>query len=231
MLQGAAVVQVYARVPVPGIHTQVVRIPVLDLPAGATSGMLDAALVRDQDEAEYLQLARKVEGDGAGAERARRAYSEAAATSAAEAAAYRSGCGCLFAAVIRAAPTGLRQIADRAGVRSVDPAPEIRSLDRAVFTPPLPEDPGTATVDPSVAAPAAVPTGGSGIASRTATPLLSSLGLPVTSDSPGRSLTVSADPPETAPQERSAVTSAPDASAAQNARSTSPAASRASPGR
>ncbi|MBM0239561.1 hypothetical protein JNW88_24810, partial [Micromonospora sp. ATA32] len=36
-------------------------------------------------------------------------------------------------------PAVLRRVAARAGVRAVDPAPEVRRLDRAVFTPPLPE--------------------------------------------------------------------------------------------
>ena len=182
MLPGAAVAQVYARVPLAGAHTQVVRIPVYQLPGDVTAGMLDAALQRDQEQAEYLQLSRRLQGDGANVERARRAYGVAAATAAAEAAAYRSGCACVFAAVVRAAPAGLQAIADGPGVRVVDPASEIRSLDHTEFRPPLPEQAGIVPDDAARTA-KPVPTGGSGIASHTAAPLLSSLGVPVTSTS------------------------------------------------
>jgi hypothetical protein len=182
MLSGAAVAQVYARVPLAGVHTQVVRLPIYRLPADVTAGMLEAALQRDQEQAEYLQLSRRLQGDGVNVERARRAYGVAAATAAAEAAAYRSGCACVFAAVIRAAPAGLQAIADRPGVRVVDPAPEIRSLDHTEFRPPLPEQSGTVQDDATQTA-KPVPTGGSGIASHTAAPLLSSLGVSVTSTS------------------------------------------------
>jgi hypothetical protein len=182
LLAGAAVAQVYARVPLASARTQVVRIPVYRLPADVTAGMLDAALQRDQEQAEYLQLSRRLQGDGINVERARRAYGVAAATAAAEAAAYRSGCACAFAAVVRAAPAGLQAIADRPGVRVVDPAPEIRSLDHTEFRPLLPEQSGTVPEDATQTA-KPVPTGGSGIASHTAAPLLSSLGVPVRSTS------------------------------------------------
>jgi hypothetical protein len=183
LFDGAAVAQVYARVPLPGAHTQVTRIPVYRLPADALSGMLDAALQRDQEQAEYLQLGRRLTGEGPSRERARRAYAAAAHTAGAEAAAYRSGCACVFAAVVRAAPDALQQVAGRPGVRAVDPAPEVRSLDRTEFRPPLPEQDGTVPADPS-GSPQAVPNGGSGIASRMPAPILSSLGSSVTSAAP-----------------------------------------------
>jgi hypothetical protein len=213
MLDGAVVAQVYTRVPLVGRHTQVVRIPVYRLPADAISGMLDAALQRDQEQAEYLQLGRRIGGQDANAVRARRAYESAARTAAAEADAYRSGCACVFAAVIRAAPAALQGVADRPGVRAVDPAPEVRQLDRAEFRPPLPEQDGTIPAEPS-GSPIPVPNDGSAIASRTPTPILSPSGLPVTSDSPA-SADALPDPSATAPEEHPVVPSATDASAAQ----------------
>jgi hypothetical protein len=213
MLDGAAVAQVYTRVPLAGRHTQVVRIPVYRLPADVMSGMLDAAIQRDQEKAEYLQLGRRLTGDDANVARARRAYESAAAQAGAEADAYRSGCACVFAAVIRAAPAALQVVAERTGVRVVDPAPEVRRLDHTEFRPPLPEQDGTIPAEPS-GSPIPVPNGGSAIASRTPAPILSSSGLPVTSDSPA-----SADPlPDfsaAAPEERTAVPSATNVSAAQ----------------
>jgi hypothetical protein len=215
LLDGAGVAQVYTRVPLAGVQTQVIRIPVYRLPADALSGMLSVAVQREQEQAEYLQLGRRLIGEGPSQERARRAYSSAANTAGLEAAAYRSGCACVFAAVVRAAPHALRQVADRPGVRAVDPAPEVRGLDRTEFRPPLPEQDGTVPAERS-GSPQAMPNGGSGIASDRPTPILSSLGSPVISASPAGS-----DPPTdsaaTAPEERTAVPSGTNASAAHHA--------------
>jgi hypothetical protein len=194
LLAGAAVAQAYARVPLPGVQTQVVRLPVFRLPGDVTAGMLDAALQRDQDQAQYLRLSRAVKGDGGDAGRARQAYEVEAATAAAEAAAYRSGCACVFGAVIRAAPAVLQQIANLAGVRAVDPAPEVRSLDETEFRPLRPEQLGTADDPTESVSPGLVPSRPASIASRAVAPLLSSLGVPVTSASAAGSGTVEADP-------------------------------------
>jgi len=215
VLDGAAVAQVYTRVPLPGWHTQVLRIPVHRLPADVMSGMLDAALARDQEKAEYLQLADRLPGEDPHQERARRAYESAARTAGAEADAYRSGCSCVFAAVVRAAPDALRGVAGRPGVRAVDPAPEVRELAHTEFRPPLPEQKGTVPAEPS-GSPIPVPNGSSAIATRTPTPILSSTGLPVTSTSSVMS-DPSPEPSAPAPEERPVVPSATDASAAQSA--------------
>ena len=222
-----AVAQVYARVPLATAHTSVVRIPVYRLPADVLTGMLDTALERDREQAEYEQLARRLTGDDENQRRARRAYAAAAGTAAAEASAYRSGCSCVFAAVVRAAPAALRGVADRPGVRAVDPAPEVRQLDRTEFRPPLPEQNGTVPAEPPRSP--AVPTGSEGIAPRPSAPIMSSAGAPVTSASSIGA--VRATPPSTpAPEERAAVPSASDAIPAHDATSSS-AAPRAGSGR
>lgn len=213
LLDGAAVAQVYTRVPLPGVHTQVVRIPVYRLSADVMSGMLDAAIQRDRERAEYLQLGRRLTGDDPNTSRARRAYGSAAGTAAAEADAYRSGCACVFAAVVRAAPAVLQGVADRPGIRAVDPAPEVRALDRTEFRPPLPEQDGTIPAEP-IGSPIPVPNDRSAIASRTPAPILSSSGLPVTSNSPVSSDSATV-PSATASEERASVPVVIDASAAQ----------------
>jgi hypothetical protein len=218
LLEGTTVAQVYTRVPLAAVRTQVVRVPVYRLPADVLSGMLDAALQRDREQAEYQQLARRLNAAGATQERARRAYETAAGTAGQEAAAYRSGCSCVFAAVVRATPAVLRGVGERAGVRVVDPAPEVRRLDRTEFRPPLPEQTGTIPVEPGRSP--AVPNGDSGIATRTPAPILSSLGVPVTSASPVRSDS-HVDPSVPAPEERAAVPSASNASAGQGSPSSS----------
>ena len=221
LLEGTTVAQVYTRVPLTAVRTQVVRIPVYRLPADVLSGMLDAALQRDREQAEYQQLARRLEAGGATPERARRAYRTAADTAAAEASAYRTGCSCVFAAVVRATPAVLRGVGQRDGVRMVDPAPEVRRLDRTEFRPPLPEQIGTIPAEPGRSP--AVPTGHSGIATRTPAPILSSLGVPVTSASPGDS-EILIDPTAPAPEERAAVPPASGATPGQGSPSSSAAA-------
>ncbi|MBM2615283.1 hypothetical protein JIG36_06870 [Actinoplanes sp. LDG1-06] len=218
LLDGSAVAQVYTRVPLPETHTPVVRIPVYRLPADVLSGMLDTALARDREHADYERLARGLAGDDESRQRARRAYATAARTAAQEAAAYRSGCSCVFAAVVHATPSLLRGLADRPGVRAVDPAPEVRRLDRTEFRPPLPEQTGTVPPEPSRSP--AVPTGTPGIATRTPAPIVSSPGAPVTSasSSVARRTTPPSNP---APEERSAVPSASDATPAHDATSRS----------
>jgi hypothetical protein len=212
VLQGAPAAQVYTRVPLAGAQTSVVRIPVYGLPSDLLAGMLTAAAQREQERAEYQQLSRRL-GDDVSQDRARQAYESSAATAAAEAAAYRAGCSCVFGAVVHAAPAVLREIAERPGVRAVDPAPEVRSLDRTEFCPPLPEQDGTVPDEPN-ASPIPVPTGVSAIASHTPTPILSSSGLAVTSTSAASS-DPQPDPSAPASEERTAVPSATDASAAQ----------------
>ncbi|MEU4424601.1 hypothetical protein AB0F81_28610 [Actinoplanes sp. NPDC024001] len=213
LLGGVAVAQVYARVPLPEARTQVTRIPVYRMPDDVTSGMLNAALTRDQEQADYLRLSRALKADGAKEARLRTTYESAARVAAAEAAAYRAGCECLFAAVVRATPATLSELAGQRAVRSVDPAPEVRRLDRTEFRPPLPEDAGT--VEPQPSAPTvpgtAVPDATPAVAPVTPTPIPSSIGTPVTSASPEISGRESI--PAVLPSEQGvAVPSAPDAS-------------------
>ncbi|NMO55824.1 hypothetical protein HH310_32165 [Actinoplanes sp. TBRC 11911] len=219
LFSGAAVAEVYTRVPLSGVHTQVVRIPVYRLPADVMTGMLDASLDRDREAAEYRQLSRRTAADQV---RARQAYEAAAVSAAAEAAAYRTGCSCVFAAVIRGAPTTLQGVATRPGVRVVDPAPEVLRLDRTEFRPPLPEQSGT--VPPDSGPSPVVPNDVSGIATRTSAPILSSLGVPSV-----RSASSSGDDSRSRPaaptsEDRPAVPSASDAKPAQDVPSRSPAA-------
>ncbi|MFC7532726.1 hypothetical protein [Actinoplanes sp. GCM10030250] len=211
LLSDAAVAQVYARVPLVDARTQVTRIPVYEMPGDVSSGMLDVALARDQEQAEYLRLSRALEGSGRNEVRLRATYEAAARTAAREAAAFRAGCECVFAAVVRATPEVLDRLVRRHGVRSVDPAPEVRRLDRTEFRPPLPEEDGTVRADPSGTP---VPSTVTPVAIGTPSPIPSSIGIHVTSTSPQFSGAKSS--PAVLPSEEPlAVPSAPDASPAR----------------
>lgn len=145
ILAGAAVAEVFARVPLPGRSTDIVRIPVFAVPADVTAGMALVARRKEQEAADFERLSAKLTGAGAQERRLRAAYTGSAELATAEAIAYRSHCSCLYAAVVRATPLVLHRMAGRPEVRAVDPAPEVRELDRAVFLPPLPEQVDVAT--------------------------------------------------------------------------------------
>jgi hypothetical protein len=112
---GVTLSAVYARVPLPGRQTEIVRIPAYRVPVDVIRGMDKVADRKDGYARSGDALAR------------------------AEATGYREHCACVYAAVIRATPGALTLVAKRDEVRVVDAAPEVRTLDRAVFLPPLPE--------------------------------------------------------------------------------------------
>ncbi|WP_372433696.1 hypothetical protein [Micromonospora coerulea] len=136
-LGGAPVSAVVARVPLAGRQTEIVRVAALRVPQDVVAGMAEVAERKDREAADYRTRAA---APAASADpELRRLYDTGARVAAEEAAAYRSGCACVYAAVIRTTADGLRGLAARPGVRAVDPAPEVIRLDRTVFTPPLPE--------------------------------------------------------------------------------------------
>ncbi|MEV7231757.1 MULTISPECIES: hypothetical protein [Polymorphospora] len=160
VLDGVAVSEVFTRVPLPETQTQIVRIPAFRIPTDVVAGMGLVAGRKDREAADYQQRAHEVAGDGEPERHLRAVYGSGAQVAAAEATAYRSRCSCVYAAVVRATPAGLDRIAARSEVRAVDPAPEVRRLDRAVFLPPLPEqvDFVRPPVDQGIAGPADEPT-------------------------------------------------------------------------
>jgi hypothetical protein len=121
--------------------------------------MAQVADRKEAEAAEYRTLSDKLTGDGARERQLRRVYDSGAAVAAAEATAYRSSCPCVYAAVIRATPAVLEEISTRPEVRAVDPAPEVRRLDRAVFLPPLPEQDDVVRPPADTALPSPDPTG------------------------------------------------------------------------
>ncbi|GGQ51841.1 hypothetical protein [Couchioplanes azureus] len=226
VLEGAAVAQVYARVPLPQVRTQVVKIPVYRMPQDVVAGMLNAALARDQEQADYRKLGGELPGDGVDELRLRRAYDSAAQTAAEEAAAFRAHCACVFAAVVRADPAVLARVARRAEVRVVDPAPEVRQLDRTEFRPVLPEQTTTVREDKESSVPSQAVT----VAPAGSAPLPSSAGAGVTSASPAGPVRETG-PAATASEESAAVPPAPPANPAPGVPSSAPGASRSASGR
>jgi hypothetical protein len=133
VVAGVSLVRVYARVPLAGEQPEIVAIDAYRAPGDVSAGMDEVARRKDKEAADY---ARQVAGASGSL---RQVYESGQRVSAAEAAAYRQHCSCVYAMVVRGGPAELAAIAERDGVRTVDPAPEVRRLDRAVFLPPLPE--------------------------------------------------------------------------------------------
>lgn len=144
VLAGVSIAEVLARVPLTGQQTEITQIPVSQGSADVTAGMVRVAQSKEAEASNYQGLSAKLTGSGGQERQLREMYDSRVQSALAEATAYRSHCSCLYAAVVRGAPTALARIADRPEVRAVDPAPEVHQLDRAVFLPPLPEqaDPG-----------------------------------------------------------------------------------------
>ena len=143
VLGGVAVAEVYARAP--NGQSQIVRIPAFRIPEDVVSGMRQLADRKEAEADSFRALAAKLSETDSAEGQLRDSYLAGAAAAMAEAAAYRSGCTCVYAAVVRAVPVALDQIASRPEVRAVDPAPEVQRLDQAVFLAPLPDQPGMPT--------------------------------------------------------------------------------------
>ncbi|MBF9134607.1 hypothetical protein I0C86_37615, partial [Plantactinospora sp. S1510] len=136
VLTGVSVSEVFSRLWRPGTQTQIVRIPAFRIPEDVLAGMLQVAERKDQEIRDYQERSAAVTGDGVPERDLRRWYESGARVASDEATAYRAGCSCVYAAVVRGEPVALERIAARSEIRAVDPAPEVRRLDRTVFSPP-----------------------------------------------------------------------------------------------
>jgi hypothetical protein len=139
LLSDVETTRVFVRLPLPQVQTAIesfgVRTPAVDIPVA----LRRIADERETGAAQDEQTAARLSAGDAQERALRDFYTGSARLDRAEAAAYRKGCACVYAVVVRATPVRLVQLARRAGVRVVDPAPEIRRLDRTVFLPLLPE--------------------------------------------------------------------------------------------
>jgi hypothetical protein len=136
VLADVSVSSVFARVPLQGMQTELVRLGAYRVPDDVTAAM-DATAQRKTEEAQhYRELLGKADDKPADV---RAVYVTGAIVADNEATAYREHCSCVYAAVVHAAPAALRVIAGRPETRGVDPITELQRLDRTVFLPPLPE--------------------------------------------------------------------------------------------
>lgn len=149
---GVSVAEVYARVPLAQAQTQIVRIPAYRIPDDVVTGMRQVAARKEADVDDFRRLAGKLSQLNPAEDQLRTTYLDEATVAAQEANAYRNGCTCVYAVVVRATPAALEQIGARPEVRAVDPAPEVLRLDQAVFLAPLPEQSDTVRPSPTTVA-------------------------------------------------------------------------------
>jgi hypothetical protein len=123
-----------ARVPLAGRQTELVSLVAIRPPGDLVVAMASVATRKEEDAANYDRLAAQ-QPPGT----LRQIYLSNAEVSRAEAAAYRAGCGCVFALVVWGTPEALLTLAAQPMVRVVDPAPEVADPADAVFEPLLPE--------------------------------------------------------------------------------------------
>ncbi len=131
---GVTTVNGYGRVPLPGEQTHQVTLPATRLPGELVAAMAEVADRRAEDASSFAAMA---ENEPAGT--LREIYVSNADVARAEAYAYRQGCSCVFALVVRGSAASLAALATSADVRAVDPAPQLADPRLAVFAPLLPE--------------------------------------------------------------------------------------------
>jgi hypothetical protein len=113
---------------------------VRSLPADANSAFIALATALDRAAADNTQFANSIAADAGADELAQKAAQlKDAAHYRAEAAALRSGCACIYAAVVQGQAETLLHILDSGKVRAVDPASPGLKLSEITWVPLLPE--------------------------------------------------------------------------------------------
>ncbi|GAA3296086.1 MULTISPECIES: hypothetical protein [Dactylosporangium] len=136
VLADVSVSSVFARVPLPGTQTELVRLGAYRLPDDVILAMDETAQRKTEEAQHYRDLLGRNDGIP---DDNRQLYLSGSIVADQEATAYREHCSCVYAAVVYASPVALRAVAARPETRVVDPITELQRLDRTVFMPPLPE--------------------------------------------------------------------------------------------
>lgn len=139
LTEGYPVSKVYFRVPLMGVQTEIRSADVANLRRDVEGRMRIAAAQAERTAKESDSQAALLTGTSAPERQLRAFYAQSARLLRVQAGQYRSLCACVYSLVVKATPQALTLLGQRAGIRAVDPAPEISALDRAVFLPLLPE--------------------------------------------------------------------------------------------
>jgi hypothetical protein len=150
---GLEVTRAYLRAPVPGEPEEIVFQTPGDVVAGLQQVFSQTAARKAEEQQDLLGTARTIEPGTPEEEAFRRLYEADARIAGQEAAAYRSGCGCVFALVVEGDAASLAELLALPVVRGVEAAPrgaELSALDvrplsptqQGVVAPPSVRQPG-----------------------------------------------------------------------------------------
>jgi hypothetical protein len=139
VLTGLDVRRAYLRVPAGPDPTEVLSTDVEDLVGDVRRLYTATAARKGREQQEFLGLARSITPDSPEQQRFRAFYEASARASGKEATAYRTGCACLFAVVVRAPVRVLAELPALAGVRAVELAPPGATVEEIRVRPLVPE--------------------------------------------------------------------------------------------
>ena len=145
LLQGLEVQRAFLRVPATEAD-EVLSADVQDLVGDLRLLYASTATRKAEDQEEFLRLARSIDPEYAEQEQFEEFYERAARVAGQEATAYRTGCACLFAVVVRGTADALAELQALQGVRAVELAPRGVSLEELRVRPLAPEQ--TETIEP-----------------------------------------------------------------------------------
>ena len=146
----------YLRAPVPGEPEEIVFQTPRDIVPGLEQVFSEIAARKAQEQQELLGTARTIEAGTPEEEEFRRVYEADARLAGQEAAAYRTGCACVFALVVEGTAAELAELPALPVVRGVEVAPRGAELSALDVRPLSPDEQGV------VSAPSArIPTDGS----------------------------------------------------------------------
>jgi hypothetical protein len=150
VLHGLGLQATYVIMRVPSSYqTEIVDVYAPDVPRDVIREMRATADSKQRDVIDDVALESHVMGSSVTDRTLRAQYRQEAAVARLEAVQYRALCACVYAVVVHATATVLGQLAKRAGVRVVEPAPPAARADTAVFLPPFPDQHQLAEPPPS----------------------------------------------------------------------------------
>lgn len=144
---GLDVRRVYLQAPVPGLPEEIVYESPDEIVSGLQKIFSEIAARKAKEQQELLSTARTIEPGTPEEEAFRKLYESDARTAGQEAAAYRTGCECVFALVVEAAARELAELPALPVVRGVEVGPRDAELSALDIQPLAPREQGVVAPD------------------------------------------------------------------------------------
>ncbi|HVE73700.1 MAG TPA: hypothetical protein VNA30_01210 [Mycobacteriales bacterium] len=144
LLREVQVRRVYLRAQIPDQVSEILSADTMgDVESQLDDLYAETARRKTADQKEFRGLAASIEPQTKEEAQFKQFYADASLTAGKEAAAYRSGCACVFGVVVEGPARLLAELPSLSGVRGVDIAPPGRALADLTVMPLLPENTGT----------------------------------------------------------------------------------------